>query len=52
MREVLDLLWALKAPLVGADVVEYNPLNDVRDLTARVAARCVKELAAHRTAPA
>ena len=52
VREVLELLWALEAPLVGADVVEYNPLNDVRDLTARVAARFVKELAAHRAAPA
>jgi arginase family enzyme len=26
------------------DVVEYNPRNDVRDLTARVAAKFVKEI--------
>lgn len=52
VREVLDLLEALEVPIVGADVVEYNPLNDVRDLTARVAARCVKELVAQRATPA
>jgi arginase family enzyme len=41
---VLDVLAALQAPVVGADVVEYNPVNDLRDLTARVAAKFVKEL--------
>ena len=30
----------------GADIVEYNPRNDVRDLTARVAAKLLKELVA------
>jgi arginase family enzyme len=41
---VLDVLCALRAEVVGADVVEYNPRFDVRDLTARVAAKFVKEL--------
>lgn len=44
VREVLDVLNALPSNVVGADVVEYNPHNDVRDLTARVAAKFVKEL--------
>jgi arginase len=44
VREVLDLLNVITAPVVGADVVEYNPANDLRDLTARVAAKFVKEL--------
>jgi arginase len=44
VRDVLDVLDALHAPVVGADVVEYNPVNDLRDLTARVAAKFVKEL--------
>jgi len=44
VREVVDLIGAVRAPVVGADVVEYNPSNDVRDLTARVAAKFVKEL--------
>jgi arginase len=38
------VLAALRGPVAGADVVEYNPRNDVRDLTARVTAKFVKEL--------
>lgn len=44
VREVLDVLSALRSPVIGADVVEYNPRHDLRDLTARVAAKFVKEL--------
>ncbi|MBA3884707.1 MAG: agmatinase [Acidobacteria bacterium] len=44
VRDVLDVLSALRTEVIGADVVEYNPRNDVRDLTARVAAKFVKEL--------
>lgn len=44
VREVLEVLFALQTQVVGGDVVEYNPRNDVRDLTARVAAKFVKEL--------
>jgi arginase family enzyme len=44
VREVLEVLAAVRSPVVGADIVEYNPRNDVRDLTARVAARFVKEI--------
>lgn len=44
VRDVLEILAAIRIPLIGADVVEYNPHNDVRDLTARVAAKFVKEL--------
>ena len=44
VREVLDVCAQITAPVVGADVVEYNPANDLRDLTARVAAKFVKEL--------
>ena len=46
VREVVRLLHRIRAPIVGGDIVEYNPLNDVRDLTARVAAKLLKELAA------
>jgi arginase len=45
VREALDVLGALRVFIAGADIVEYNPRNDVRDLTARVAAKFVKELA-------
>jgi agmatinase len=44
VREVLEVLAAIAAPVVGADIVELNPSNDVRDLTAHVAAKFVKEL--------
>jgi len=44
VRDVLDLLALVRADVVGADIVEYNPRHDVRDLTARVAAKFVKEI--------
>ena len=49
VRDVVRLLHRIRAPIVGGDLVEYNPKNDVRDLTARVAAKLVKELAAVAT---
>jgi arginase len=49
-RELLTMLQAIEAPIVGADVVEYNPRRDLyRDeqgFTAMVAAKVVKELMA------
>ncbi len=45
-RDVIALLHRIRAPIAGADVVEYNPRHDVRDLTARVAAKLLKELVA------
>ena len=45
-REVLGLLSSLPVSPVGADIVELNPEKDVNLLTAHVAARLVKELAA------
>jgi agmatinase len=44
-RELLTILQAIpRGRLVAADVVELNPDNDLRDLTARVAAKVVKEI--------
>ncbi len=45
-REVIALIGALPAPLVGADVVEYNPERDQGLITGHLAARLVKELTA------
>ncbi len=42
-RDVVELLHRVRAPIAGIDIVEYNPLNDHRDLTARVAAKLLKE---------
>ena len=44
VRDVLEVLAAIRTDVVGADIVEYNPRNDLRDITARVAATFVKEL--------
>jgi agmatinase len=44
-RELLSIIQAIpKGALVAADVVELNPDHDLRDLTARVAAKIVKEI--------
>jgi arginase family enzyme len=40
------VLHRVPGPIVGADVVEYNPSRDVNGMTAVVAAKLVKELAA------
>ncbi len=46
VREVLDVVRELEGPIVGADIVELNPLRDVNGLTAVVAAKLVKEVVA------
>jgi agmatinase len=50
VRDVLQLIEDLDAPLVGADVVELNPDRDVSDMTAMVAVKLVKEIAAQMLA--
>ena len=45
-REVLAVLRRQTAPLVGADVVEYNPRFDQHERTAILAAKLIRELAA------
>ena len=49
VRQVVDLFARLAARhevrVVGADVVELNPARDINGVTARVAAKLVKELA-------
>ena len=44
-RQVLKVLQALRAPVIGADIVEYNPQKDVQQMTAMVCAKFVKEIA-------
>lgn len=45
-RMVLDILHHLRVPIIGADIVEYNPTRDVNGLTAMVAAKLLKEILA------
>jgi arginase family enzyme len=46
VRELLSVLHRVRVPIIGADIVEYNPARDVNGVTAVVAAKLVKELAA------
>ena len=45
VRDVITLIQSLPAPIVGADVVEFNPTQDPVGLTASVCAKLVKEIA-------
>lgn len=44
-RDVIALIQSLEGPIVGADVVEYNPGEDLPGMTAPVCAKLVKEIA-------
>jgi len=43
-RDVLSIIHQIKVPIIGADIVEYNPTRDVHGMTAMVAARFLKEI--------
>lgn len=47
VREVLAMIHSLKGPIVGADIVEFNPSQDIGGLTASVAAKLTREVAGH-----
>ena len=44
VREAIAHLHAIEGEIVGADVVEYNPVRDVAGVTATVAAKILKEI--------
>lgn len=44
VRDVLTMIHGLHGTVVGADIVEFNPAQDIAGLTAQVAAKFVKEL--------
>lgn len=44
-REVINIIQQINGPLIGADIVEYNPLKDIDNMTAQLAAKLVKEVA-------
>jgi len=45
-RQLLDILMNIKLPIIGADLVEYNPVRDHHDMTAMLAFKLMKELIA------
>jgi arginase len=46
VREALAILDRQTSPIIGADIVELNPLRDRGDVTAILAAKLVREIAA------
>lgn len=44
VREAIAHLHAIEGNIVGADVVEYNPVQDVAGMTTTVAAKILKEI--------
>ena len=49
LRDVLDCIAKQTAQIVGADIVELNPTRDLNDVTALLAAKLVREIAARAT---
>ena len=45
-RDLIQIIQNIPAEIVGADIVEYNPVRDVHNMTAMVAYKLFKELAA------
>ena len=43
-REVIELILDIDVPVIGADIVEYNPERDHHGMTANLAAKLLKEL--------
>ena len=44
VREAIAHLHAIEGEIVGADIVEYNPVQDVAGMTATVAVKILKEI--------
>ena len=45
-RQVIKIIQSINAPVIGADIVEFNPEMDPTGMTAVVCAKILKELAA------
>ena len=43
-RQVIDLIHSLDAEIIGADIVEYNPVRDIQNITGELAAKLLKEI--------
>jgi arginase family enzyme len=44
VREAIAHLHAIEGQILGADLVEFNPVQDVAGMTATVAAKILKEI--------
>lgn len=43
-RNIIEIIQKINVPIVGADIVEYNPMRDINHMTAMVAYKMMKEL--------
>jgi arginase len=50
-RQALNVIQTIKAPIAGADIVEFNPRMDPTGMTAMVCAKLLKEIAAKMLSP-
>ncbi len=48
-RQVLQLIQNINVPIVGADIVEYNPKQDLNGMTAMVCSKFMKEIISKMT---
>lgn len=44
LREMLHIIQAIEVPIIGADIVEYNPERDINKMTAMVCAKIFREI--------
>ena len=45
-RQIINLIHSIDAPIIGADIVEYNPDKDLDGITAALASKILKEVLA------
>jgi agmatinase len=45
-RQLINIIQRIQAPIIGADIVEYNPTQDINEMTAMVCAKSLKEITA------
>ena len=43
-RQLISIIQTITVSIVGADIVEYNPMRDINNMTAMVAYKLFKEL--------
>lgn len=43
-RQVVALIQSLNTEIIGADIVEYNPVQDIQNMTATLSAKLLKEI--------
>lgn len=44
-RQIIDMIHSIPVPIIGADIVEYNPIRDHHHMTAMLAYKLMKEIA-------